>query len=61
MRKNPINYISSKTPPFLIFMEWLILQSLIAKVKFENGLERANIESELISVRDGGHGKKCIY
>ena len=58
---NPINYISSKTPPFLIIHGMVDLtvpycQSKILKM----ALERANIESELISVRDGGHGKNVF-
>ena len=51
---NPINYISSNTPPFLIIHGMVDLtvpycQSKVLKM----ALERANIESELISVRDG--------
>ena len=58
---NPINYISSKTPPFLIIHGMVDLtvpycQSKVLKM----ALERANIESELISVRDGGHGKNVF-
>lgn len=58
---NPINYISSKTPPFLIIHGMVDLtvpycQSKVLKI----ALERANIESELISVRDGGHGKNVF-
>ena len=58
---NPINYISSNTPPFLIIHGMVDLtvpycQSKVLKM----ALERANIESELISVRDGGHGKNVF-
>jgi len=58
---NPINYISSNTPPFLIIHGMVDLtvpycQSKVLKI----ALERANIESELISVRDGGHGKNVF-
>ena len=58
---NPINYISSKTPQFLIIHGMVDLtvpycQSKVLKM----ALERANIESELISVRDGGHGKNVF-
>ena len=58
---NPINYISSKTPPFLIIHGMVDLtvpycQSKVLKM----ALERANTESELISVRDGGHGKNVF-
>ena len=58
---NPITYINNKTPPFLIIHGMVDLtvpycQSKVLKI----ALDSESIESELISVRDGGHGKNVF-
>jgi dipeptidyl aminopeptidase/acylaminoacyl peptidase len=58
---NPITYINSKTPPFLIIHGMIDLtvpycQSKVLKI----ALESAKIQSELIPVRNGGHGKNVF-
>ncbi len=58
---NPITYINPETPPFLIIHGMVDLtvpycQSKVLKI----ALDSAKIQSELISVRDGGHGRNVF-
>jgi len=58
---NPISYISPKTPPFLIIHGMVDLTVPYCQSKvFKIALDSEKIKNELISVKDGGHGKNVF-
>ncbi len=58
---NPISYISPKTPPFLIIHGMIDLTVPYCQSKvFKIALDSQKIKNELISVKDGGHGKNVF-